>query len=145
MRIGVIGRGAIGNIVVERIGVPVDVAAGRNDRLSIGVYDFILLCTRTADLENALAPAAPLLAEDGAVVCLQNGLPEERAAKLVGGQRVLGAVIGWSASRNSGVTGGGKFTLGGASPRRPQAAALLRRVFPVRETDNLAGARWAKL
>src|SRR5438067_3800957 len=147
MRIGVIGLGAIGSIVAERLAreQPIDVAAGRKDRLPDGRYDLILLCTRTIDLETALAPAAPLLAPDGAVVCVQNGLPEERAAKLVGPQRVLGTVIGWSASRNDGVTGGGKFILGGASPRRHQAAELLRRVFPVRETDNLAGARWSKL
>jgi 2-dehydropantoate 2-reductase len=43
------------------------------------------------------------------------------------------------------VTGRGKFTLGGASPRRAQVRELLSRVFPVRETDNLAGARWSKL
>ena len=147
MRIGVIGLGAIGSIVAERLAreQPIDVAAGRKDRLPDGRYDLILLCTRTIDLETALAPAAPLLAPDGAVVCVQNGLPEERAARLVGAQRVLGTVIGWSASRNDGVTGGGKFILGGASPRRHQAAELLRRVFPVRETDNLAGARWSKL
>src|SRR4051812_25454107 len=147
MRIGVIGLGAIGGIVAERLSraLQVEVAAGRNDRLAPGPYDFILLCTRTIDLESALAPAAPLLASHGAVVCLMNGLPEERAAKLVGAGRVLGAVIGWSASRGQGVTGGGEFVLGGASPRRHEAAEILRKVAPVRETDNLAGARWSKL
>ncbi|MFN2549861.1 MAG: ketopantoate reductase family protein [Myxococcales bacterium] len=63
----------------------------------------------------------------------------------MGDERVLGTVIGWSASRDGGVTGGGKFILGGRSPRRREAAEVLRRVFPVRETDNLAGARWSKL
>src|SRR5690348_18422224 len=108
MRIGVIGLGAIGSIVAERLrkAMPVDVAPGRKDRLPDGSYDLILLCTRTVDLENALSPAAPLLAQDGAVVCVQNGLPEERAAKIVGQERVLGTVIGWSASRDGGVTGG---------------------------------------
>jgi ketopantoate reductase len=95
MRIAVIGLGAIGRIVVERLALPVVVAAGRNDRLPQDVYELIFLCTRTQDLEGALQPAAPMLAPDGAVVCLQNGLPEERAAGLVGPQRVLGTVIGW--------------------------------------------------
>jgi 2-dehydropantoate 2-reductase len=144
MRIGVIGLGAIGSIVVEHLARPVAVARSRGERLPEGVYDFIFLCTRTQDLEAALAPAAPLLAPDGAVVCLQNGLPEERAAKLVGPGRVLGTVIGWSASKE-GVTGRGKFILGGDSPRRHEAAEVLRKVFPVSETDNLAGARWSKL
>lgn len=146
MRIGVIGLGAIGKVVADRLSktAPIEVAARRTDRLPDGVYDFILLCTRTVDLETALAPAAPLLAPDGAVVCLQNGLPEERAAKIVGADRVLGAVIGWSASKGE-ITGGGEFVVGGTSPRGHEAAELLRRVFPVRETDNLEGARWSKL
>ena len=144
MRIGVIGLGAIGSVVAERLAIA-DVARKRTDRLPDGQYDLILLCTRTADTEKALAPAAPLLKPDGAVVCLQNGLPEERAAKVVGAGRVLGAVIGWSASRGDGVTGGGKFTLGGNSPRLADAARVLARAFPVKVTANLAGARWSKL
>ena len=112
-------------------------------------YDLVLLCTRTDALDQALASAAPLLAKDGAVVCLQNGLPEERAARIVGAERVLGAVIGWSASMRAPgeyeITGAGKFTLGGASPRLRQAEQVLLRVFPVKLTANLAGARWSKL
>lgn len=154
MRIGVIGLGAIGGVVAERLrgrlgsGV-LQVAARRGDRLPPPAYDFLLLCTRTCDTEAALGPAAPLLARDGAVVCLQNGLPEERAARIVGSGRVLGAVIGWSATTTDKgehlVTGGGEFVLGGDSPRRREAAELLAHVFPVRETENLAGARWSKL
>src|SRR3954468_11023769 len=162
MKIGLIGLGAIGGVTAQRLlaaGCDVSLAAGRHaaelratfpdgvigETLAEGRYDLILLCVRSADIEKALAPAAPLLAPDGAVVCLQNGLPEERAAKLVGNERVLGAVIGWSASRGQGVTGGGEFVLGGASPRRHAAAEILSKVAPVRETDNLAGARWSKL
>lgn len=155
MRIGVIGLGAIGSIVAERLrpgtmspppwNRTLGVAKGRNDRLPDGTYDFIFLCTRTVDLEAALTPAAPLLAHDGAVVCLMNGLPEERAARIVGPERVLGTVIGWSASPGGKITGGGNFILGGTSPRRHEAAEILRQVFPVLETDNLQGARWSKL
>ena len=151
MRIGLIGRGAIGGVIAERLAGGPDVlgvAARRGDRLPAGAWDLLLLCTRTQDLEAALAPAAPQLAPDGAVVCLQNGLPEERAAKIVGPGRVLGAVIGWSASREEGgafVTGRGEFILGGPSPRLREAAEVLGRVFPVRLTDNLPGARWSKL
>jgi 2-dehydropantoate 2-reductase len=152
MRIGVIGLGAIGSVVAQRLergGLAPAVAAGRRDGLPEDEYDLILLCTRTADIESALGRAAPLLAADGAVVCLQNGLPEERAAKIVGPRRVLGAVIGWSATKTAAgeclVTGKGKFTLGGESPRLCDAALALSSVFPVRQTRNLAGARWSKL
>jgi 2-dehydropantoate 2-reductase len=177
VRIGVIGLGAIGGVVAARLAFQdwkrdsLFLAAGRHadvlraqglrvdggapvqakifDKLPPGSYDFILLCTRGADTESALAPALPFLAPDGAVVCLQNGLPEDRALRLAGPRRVLGAVIGWSASMRAPgdyvVTGGGKFTLGGDSPRRREAAGVLRTAFPVRETDNLPGARFSKL
>ena len=152
MRIGVIGLGAIGGVVVQRLsrsGLAPAVAAGRRDMLPEGKYDLILLCTRTADIESALGPAVPMLAAEGAVVCLQNGLPEERAAKIVGPRRVLGGVIGWSATKTPAgeyvVTGKGKFTLGGDSPRLRDAVCALSNVFPVKETRNLPGARWSKL
>ena len=181
MRIGVIGLGAIGGVTAARLlgeGLDVALGAGRSaeavranglrvdaaapvfarqvgDLLPGGVYDLILLATRTPDTGRALAPAVPLLAADGAVVCLQNGLPEEKAAALVGPGRVLGAVIGWSASMlapgDYAVTGGGGFVLGsasggaGASPRLDDARAVLQRAFPVQVTHNLEGARWSKL
>jgi 2-dehydropantoate 2-reductase len=115
-------------------------------------YDLMLLCTRTDASDGALAAAAPLLAADGALVCVQNGLPEERAAARLGPERTLGAVIGWSASSDAYgeyvVTGGGKFILGavdGAMDKLERAKAVLERAFPVRVTPNLAGARWTKL
>src|SRR3989442_14348509 len=61
-------------------------------------YHLILLCTRTDALESALHAAAPLLSPAGALVCVQNGLPEARAADIAGPERTLGAVIGWSPS-----------------------------------------------
>jgi len=169
VRIGLIGLGAIGGVTAQRLlaaGCDVTLAAGRHlavmrqkfPEARIGEtlagspdspYDLILLCVRTSDTERALAPAAPLLAPDGAVVCLQNGLPEERAARIVGMGRVLGAVIGWSATMTAPgeylITGNGGFTLGGASPRLEHARFVLSQAFPVHVTKNLAGARWSKL
>lgn len=152
MRVGIIGLGAIGGVVAARLSArpagldlccaggsragqltrlevrgekPVAVAV--REQLEDGPFELILLCTRTDATEVALRPALPLLARDGAVVCLQNGLPEERAAAIVGQERVLGAVIGWSASTlgpgNYEVTGQGGFVLGrGRAAVSPQAA-----------------------
>ncbi|HYY51730.1 MAG TPA: 2-dehydropantoate 2-reductase N-terminal domain-containing protein [Myxococcales bacterium] len=167
MRTGVIGLGAIGGVTAQRLlgaGLDVALAAGRHaaelsgkfSQARIGEtlpgpdpYGLILLCVRSPEIETALRPAVPLLKPDGAVVCLQNGFPEERVAKLVGPQRVLGAVIGWSATMTEPgeyvVTGSGKFTLGGASPRLEHARLVLQHAFPVRVTHNLQGARWSKL
>src|SRR4051812_43212899 len=182
MRIGIIGLGAIGGVLAARLvasrkdGEEIVLAAGRStqvirehglriegeqpvrppivaERLDGAPCDVVLLCTRTDDIETALSPAATLLGPDGTVVCVQNGLPEERAARMVGKDRVLGAVIGWSASASGPgeyrVTGGGKFTLGAADAagesRVAAVAALLERAFPVKPTANLLGARWSKL
>lgn len=167
MRIGVIGLGAIGGVTAQRLlasGLDVSLAAGRHaaaiaekfpearvaetlpDR---DPYGLILLCVRSPEIERALAPAAPLLKSDGAVVCLQNGFPEERVGRIVGPARVLGAVIGWSASMIAPgeyqLTGTGSFTLGGTSPRLEHARHVLSHAFPVHLTHNLAGARWSKL
>lgn len=166
MRIGLIGLGAIGGVTAQRLlsaGLDVSLAAGRHaaairgkfpeakvsETLPEGRYDLLLLCVRTADIERALLPATPLLKPDGAVVCLQNGLPEERAEKIVGKARVLGAVIGWSATMiepgEYRITGKGAFTLGGTSPRLDHARFVLSQAFPVHVTHNLQGARWSKL
>jgi 2-dehydropantoate 2-reductase len=112
----------------------------------------MLLCTRTDASDAALSAAVPLLAAEGALVCVQNGLPEERAAVRAGARRTFGAVIGWSASSDAYgeyvVTGGGKFILGavdGSMDRVMAIRAVLERAFPVRATSNLRGARWTKL
>jgi 2-dehydropantoate 2-reductase len=167
MRIGVIGLGAIGGITAQRLlsaGLEVALAAGRHaeaiarkfprarvaEKLPNGnPYGLILLCVRSTEIERALTPAVPLLQADGAVVCLQNGFPEDRVARLVGPTRVLGAVIGWSASMTEPgeylLTGNGSFTLGGNSPRLEHARHVLTNAFPVHVTRNLPGARWSKL
>ncbi|HZR11115.1 MAG TPA: 2-dehydropantoate 2-reductase N-terminal domain-containing protein [Myxococcales bacterium] len=166
MRIGLIGLGAIGGVTAQRLldaGLDVSLAAGRHAEviarkfpkarvgatLPEGEYGLILLCVRGSEIERALTPAAPLLRPDGAVVCLQNGFPEERVARIVGANRVLGAVIGWSATMTEPgeyvLTGGGAFILGGDSPRLEHARLVLAHAFPVHVTYNLQGARWSKL
>jgi len=163
----VIGLGAIGGVTAQRLlgaGLDVSLAAGRHvaaireafPQAKVGEtlpntqpYDLILLCVRSTEIESALTPAVPQLKADGAVVCLQNGFPEERVARLVGPQRVLGAVIGWSATMvepgDYVLTGSGSFTLGGDSRRIEHARMVLQHAFPVHLTRNLAGARWSKL
>jgi 2-dehydropantoate 2-reductase len=118
-----------------------------------GPFDWIILATQPPQVEEAARSVAEHLAADGAMVCLQNGLCEERVARLVGRQRVVGAVVGWGASSpEPGVferTSAGGFTIGRLDgtddPRLMQLASLLEVVGPVTITDNLAGARWSKL
>lgn len=118
-----------------------------------GAFDYVLLAVPpTAAIEAATA-AMPLLAEDGSLVCFQNGLAEERVARIVGADRVIGGVIAWGASSpEPGVyerTSSGGFTLGrldgSHDPRLLELARILEAIGPVELTQNLSGARWSKL
>lgn len=120
-------------------------------------FDFVLLCTQPPQVEAAARAALPALADDGLVVCLQNGLCEARVAKIVGEERTVGAVVAWGAAMPEPAvydrTAQGGFALG-AFARSPSAAAMgklselartLEVIGPVEATDNLAGKRWSKL
>src|SRR5690606_33947525 len=86
------------------------------------------------------------------VVCFQNGLCEERVAR-VGAERVLGGIVAWGASMpKPGVfdrTSDGGFTVGRLSgpidAQTRRSGELLTAVGPVTYTDNLLGARFSKL
>jgi 2-dehydropantoate 2-reductase len=120
-------------------------------------YDLCLFATKTTILDSVLAEVAPILSPDGAVVLLQNGLPEERAEAVVGEERVIGCVVGWGATLLepglSARTSRGGMQLGrrllGASAttdrRLQDALELFGRAFETRRCDNLDGVRWSKL
>ncbi|MEO7109386.1 MAG: 2-dehydropantoate 2-reductase [Polyangiaceae bacterium] len=118
-------------------------------------FDWMILATQPPQIEEAATRALPHLADDGRMVCLQNGLCEERIAKFVGRDRVVGAVVAWGAAMpEPGVydrTSSGGFSIGtldDAENKREmlaRLAALLEPVGPVTITNNLSGARWSKL
>jgi 2-dehydropantoate 2-reductase len=116
-------------------------------------FDFVLLATQPPQVEEAARSALPFLAPGGAMVCLQNGLCEERIAAIAGAERVLGAIVTWGASMvEPGVydrTSAGGFVLGrmdgAADPRLEALSFALEAVGPTSITENLAGARWSKL
>lgn len=118
-----------------------------------GAYDFILLATPPNGVEAAARDTAHLLAPDGAMVVFQNGLCEELVARVVGENKVIGAIVAWGASSpETGVyerTSSGGIMLGTLSgtqdPRLSRLAEVLRAVCPISFTENLRGARWSKL
>lgn len=133
-------------------------AAPQGDVLSdlgreAGRFDFVLLATQPPQVEEAARSAAASLAPMGRMVCFQNGLCEERVARVVGRDRTIGAIVAWGASmRAPGLyekTSSGGFTVGclDGQPdgRAAELARLLEAVAPARLTGNLLGARWSKL
>ncbi|MDP6932140.1 MAG: 2-dehydropantoate 2-reductase [Myxococcota bacterium] len=118
-----------------------------------GPFDWIVLTTQPPQVEEAARAVLSWLAPEGVMVCLQNGLCEDRVAAIAGPERVFGAVVGWGASMpEPGLfdrTSSGGFTIGRmdgvADPRLEMLALLFEIVAPVNISDNLAGARWSKL
>ena len=118
-----------------------------------GAFDFVLLATPPNGVEAAARDTAHLLAPGGAMVVLQNGLCEELVAHVVGGERVVGAVVAWGASSpEAGVyekTSSGGITLGTLAGTRDarleRLAEVLGAVCPVDFTEDLRGTRWSKL
>ena len=118
-------------------------------------FDYVILAThsRRRTVERAAAEARDVLAENGRMVCLQNGLCEERVARVVGRERVVGAVVAWGAAMpEAGVydrTAAGGFTLGRIDGthdgRMEPLARALECIGPVEITGNLHGKRWSKL
>ncbi|MDP3278161.1 MAG: 2-dehydropantoate 2-reductase [Deltaproteobacteria bacterium] len=116
-------------------------------------FDFVLLCTQPTQVEEAAQGVLAWLAPRGAMVCLQNGLCEQRIARIAGADRVLGAVVAWGASMPSPGryerTSRGGFMLGslqgGSDPRLRVLEGILEAVGPIKITENLAGVRFSKL
>ena len=120
---------------------------------SVAPFDYVLLATQPPQVEEAARRALPALAPNGAMVCFQNGLCEERIAAIAGAERTFGAIVAWGGSMvEPGVydrTSSGGFVLGrpdgGADARLDELARLLEAIGPTTVTTNLSGARWSKL
>lgn len=132
-------------------------------------FDLLLLATPPNRLEAALAASSHRLAKDAQVVCLSNGLPEDRAARFVAPEAVVGCVVGWGANMPTPghytQTSLGQFQLGRpwgpSQPPRPTSlplsessiedeglrliASILSHIAPVTCVHNLTGVRWSKL
>ncbi len=115
----------------------------------VGRAELILLCCKSYDTAATVRAVAPFLADDGAIVSLQNGINEDLIASLVGPSRTIGCVVHYSA----GMTEPGhavryspsawrSYTVGGLDGGPVErAAALLGAVV----SDDIFGALWAKL
>lgn len=118
-----------------------------------GRFDVVFLAVQPPQVEAVARSLPPRLTATGRVVCFQNGLCEERVARVVGADRVVGAVVAWGASMvgpgRYDRTSRGGFTVGrldGAlDGEARRIAALLEPIGRVVLTTNLRGARWSKL
>jgi 2-dehydropantoate 2-reductase len=114
----------------------------------------VLLAVKAHHTEAAMSSITPLLARDGFVVSVQNGLNEMVIANQVGTDRTVGCFVNFGAdvlepgvimrgNRGTVVVG----ELHGAPSARVRAVHELLQVFEpdARTTDNVSGYLWSKL
>lgn len=118
-----------------------------------GPLEIVLLCVKGHFTEAAMEQYAPLLAPDGYIVSLQNGLNEEIIARYVGPERTVGAFVHFGADYLE----PGLIRLaterpimlgeldGSLTPRLRELQAILRHAMPVELTTNIWGYLWGKL
>ena len=117
-----------------------------------GQYDIIFLATKQRENRAIAEFLFPYLKSDGALVTVQNGLPEAGLAEVFGADRVYGCALGWGAELIApGVVkitseGARHLALGayGKGDRIEEIASLLRGAFDV-TVGNLMEIRFAKL
>ena len=119
-------------------------------------FDLIFLIVKAFDTKWVTQMVAPILAKDGFVIGLQNGMTHVDIASVVGAERTLGAVI--EIASNMWVPGSTNrqndheeswFALGAVDPvqqhRVEDVAKLLRCTGRVEVMDDIKSAKWMKL
>jgi 2-dehydropantoate 2-reductase len=119
-------------------------------------FDVVFLVVKAYDTKWACEMIKPVLAGDGLVVGLQNGMTHEDIAAIVGRERTIGAVIEIASNMwVPGVTNRQNdhdeswFALGAldakTQPRVESVAKLLRNSGRVEVMDDIRSAKWMKL
>lgn len=119
-------------------------------------FDVVFFGVKAYDTRWAAELIKPLVAEDGLVVGLQNGMTIDDMAEIFGPRRTLGAVIEIAGNMfEPGVVNrqtkpdGTWFTVGSydeaARGREEEAATLLRHAGTCDVTDDIRSAKWMKL
>ena len=119
-------------------------------------FDLIFLIVKAYDTKWVTQMIAPVLAEDGFVVGLQNGMTHLDIASVVGAERTIGAVIEIASNMFvPGVTNRQNnqdeswFALGAIDPaqqhRVEDVAKLLRCTGRVEVTEDIKSCKWMKL
>ena len=118
-----------------------------------GPLGVTFLCVKGHFTEPAMQQIGPLLAPDGYILSLQNGLNEEIIARHVGSERTIGAFVHFGADyiEPGLIQLGNEQTIypgeldGSITPRLQAIQTTLSHVMPVEMTTNIWGFLWGKL
>ena len=121
-----------------------------------GRYDVFFLMNKQLNNRETVAFLRDYLADDGVIATLQNGIPEDSVAEIVGPERTIGITVEWGATMT--VPGESRLTsdpdslsfhmgrmAGIPESKLEEVKHILEHMCPVEIEDNLPGARWSKL
>ncbi|MFC9919899.1 ketopantoate reductase family protein [Agromyces binzhouensis] len=119
-------------------------------------FDIVLVLVKAYDTRWAVELIAPLLAEDGLVVGVQNGMTMPAIAEVVGAHRTIGAVIEMASNMfepgvvtRQNAPRDSWFAVGGAEPRAQSRAGevqqVMRHAGTVEVSDDIHSSKWMKL
>ena len=121
-----------------------------------GRYDVFFLMTKQLNNRETVTFLRDYLADDGVIATLQNGIPEDSVAEIVGPERTIGITVEWGATMT--VPGESRLTsdpdslsfhmgrmAGIPESKLEEVKHILEHMCPVEIEDNLPGARWSKL
>jgi len=115
--------------------------------------DYIFITTKAPDMPAVAQKIQPILPDECKVVSFQNGIVEEKLAKIVGKDRTIGCVVGWGATRHPGgvfeMTSKGEFVIGylhkAADKQLEVLAEILSHILPVETSDSILNHLYSKL
>ncbi|WP_144511960.1 ketopantoate reductase family protein [Bacillus sp. FJAT-22090] len=124
-----------------------------------GIYDLVLLLTKQLYNDSILRDLLPFLGKQSVVLSLQNGIPEEKIAAIVGRERVIAGSVEFGATfMEPGVSSltteynhFKKYAFqigelnGAITERVQQIKSILDLVGGTTISDNLIGTKWSKL
>ncbi|AFJ63466.1 MULTISPECIES: ketopantoate reductase family protein [Bacillus] len=124
-----------------------------------GKYDFILLLTKQLYNDSILKELLPFLKDDSVVCSLQNGIPEQKVASIVGDERVIAGSVEFGATFIE--PGVSRLTTeytqfkeyafqigelhGETTERIQRIKSVLDLIGGTHISDNLVGTKWSKL
>jgi 2-dehydropantoate 2-reductase len=119
-------------------------------------FDLVLVLVKAYDTRWACELIKPLVAPDGLVIGLQNGMTLDDMADVIGQERTLAAVIEVSSNMfTPGVVNRQSppslswFAVGGTAPeahaRAGEVAAILQSAGSVEVSDDIRSSKWMKL
>jgi 2-dehydropantoate 2-reductase len=118
-----------------------------------GGYDYVLLATKSFDIEPPTQDVLEKITSQSLIVSLQDGYCEEKLARIAGTNRVVGTVITWGATLNPDgiavMSSGGDMTIGkldgSDDPRLDNLQYLLNFIAPTRVVSNINEHIFSKL